>query len=79
MMGTKSLGEMREELRQKLAETGDDPIVWLENRIATGKRRGDRTDVLEGIKRVLERGAPKKSRKVRGKKRAPIKKKRASI
>jgi hypothetical protein len=62
-MGTKTLAEMREQIRRKLAATGEDPIAWLEKRIASGKRRGIRTDVLDSIKRVLQRPAPKKSRK----------------
>jgi hypothetical protein len=66
MMGTKSLRELREELRQRLAETGEDPIAWLEKRIAAGKRRGVGTDVLESLKRVLERSPSKKPRKPAG-------------
>jgi hypothetical protein len=60
MMGNKTLGTIREEFKAVLAATGDDPIRWLEKRIAAAKRRGDGTNVLEGAKRVLERGKPKK-------------------
>ena len=70
MMGTKTLAQMREELRRKLSETGEDAITWLEKRIAAGKRRDVRTDVLESIKRVLERRTPKKRPKSKAKARA---------
>ncbi len=35
MMGTKTLGEVKKDLRAALAETGKDPITWLEARIQT--------------------------------------------
>jgi hypothetical protein len=70
MMGTKTVAQMRVELRRKLSETGEDPIAWLEKRIATGKRRNVRTDVLESIKRVLQRPIPKKRAKSKAKARA---------
>jgi len=70
MMGTKTLAQMREELRRKLSETGEDPIAWLEKRIAAHKTRNVRTDVLESIKRVLERRSRKKHPKSKAKARA---------
>jgi hypothetical protein len=60
MMGPQTLAEMREELWQKLAETGSDPIEWLDKRIAARKRKGQTTDVYEAVKHVLER-RPKKA------------------
>jgi hypothetical protein len=45
MAGTKTLAQMREELRRKLSETGEDPITWLEKHIAAAKFRSLRTDV----------------------------------
>ena len=78
MMGTKTLREIREELWQKLAETGEDPIRWLEKRIAAGKRRGDQTDVLESLKRVLERPTPKTPAKRATKPKSQPKKKHAA-
>jgi len=45
-----------------LAATGDDPKGWLEKRLAAAKRQGRGTEVLEAVKRVLERGAKKKPR-----------------
>ncbi len=63
MMGNKTLGTIRKELRAVLAATGDDPNRWLEKRIVAAKRQGRGTEVLEAVKRVLERGAKKKPRK----------------
>ena len=61
MMGTKTLREIRDDFERALREdTGEDPMVWLEKRIAVGKRKGQPTDVLEAIKHVFER-LPKKS------------------
>jgi hypothetical protein len=65
MMGNKTLGEIREELRDALAATGEDPIAWLEKRISSGKRKGADTSVLLSLQHVLERGKPKKPRKPR--------------
>jgi hypothetical protein len=33
MMGPKTLGTIKKELRESLAKTGQDPIDWLEQRI----------------------------------------------
>ena len=63
MMGNKTLGTIRKELKAVLAATGDEPIRWLEKRIATAKRQGNGTEVLEAVKRVLERSEKKKPRK----------------
>jgi hypothetical protein len=54
MKRKRTLAEIGEELRRNLAS--------LETAIAGGKRRVG-TDVLESIKRVLERGTRKKPRK----------------
>ena len=51
MMGNKKLLTIREELRAALSKTAEDPIAWLEQRIATAKRRGTgTTKVLESLK-----------------------------
>ena len=63
MMGNKTLSTIRKELKAVLSANGDDPILVLEKRIATAKRQGVGTDVLESVKRVLERGEQKKKRK----------------
>lgn len=54
MIGTKKLSTIREEIEQALASTGEDPIKRLERRIALAKRKGDSTEVIEGLKRFLE-------------------------
>ena len=55
MMGPKKLSEIREELRQALATTGNDPIQWLDDRIreleSAGKPPNDATDVLHSPSR----------------------------
>jgi hypothetical protein len=67
MMGNKTLDTIRKEFGAVLARAGDDPSRWLENRIATAKRHGHGSEVLEATKRMLERGEKKNlARKVRG-------------
>jgi hypothetical protein len=61
MMGNKTLGTIRMELKSVLAKAEEDPSRWLEKRIATAKRQGDGSEVLEAAKRVLERGEKKKT------------------
>lgn len=63
MMGNKKLATIRDEVKAVLTSVADDPISWLEERIAAGKRKGSGTDVLESVKRVLERGTRKKRRR----------------
>jgi hypothetical protein len=63
MMGNKKLSTIRKELKAVLAATGDEPIRWLEDRISAAKRQGDGVEVLESVKRVLERGGQKKAPK----------------
>jgi hypothetical protein len=54
MIGTKKLGTIREEIEKALASDGADPIQKLECLIASAKGKGDRTDVMEDLKRFLE-------------------------
>jgi hypothetical protein len=54
MIGTKKLSTIRNEIEKALASTGADPIERLERRIASAKRKGDRTEVMEGLKQFLE-------------------------
>jgi hypothetical protein len=54
MIGTKKLSTIRREIEEALAPAGGDPIQRLEQQIASAKRNGDRTEVLEGLKRFLE-------------------------
>jgi hypothetical protein len=61
MIGTKQLSTIRNEIEKALASPGEDPIQRLERQIASAKRKGDRTEVLEGLKRFLE--SPRKRNK----------------
>jgi hypothetical protein len=61
MIGTKKLGTIRREIEEALAPASGDPIQRLERQIASAKRKGDRTEVLEGLKRFLE--APRKRKR----------------
>jgi hypothetical protein len=54
MIGTKKLSTIREELSKALASAGEDPIRWLEEQIAAAQQKGGGTEVLEGLRRVLE-------------------------
>lgn len=54
MIGTKKLGAIRNQIENALSTSDADPIRRLEQQIAAGKRKGDRTEVLEGLKRFLE-------------------------
>jgi hypothetical protein len=61
MIGTKKLSTIRSEIEEALAPAGGDSIQRLERQIASAKRQGDRTEVLEGLKRFLE--APRKGKR----------------
>ena len=59
MIGSTKLGAVRERLRDAVAATADDPLQWLEQRMAAAKNGAtagsDRTEVLESWQRILER------------------------
>ncbi len=61
MIGTKKLSTIHKEIEQALASTGADPIQRLERLIASAKRKGDLTEVMEGLKRFLE--SPRRKRR----------------
>jgi hypothetical protein len=63
MIGTKKLSTIRKQIEKSLASTGADPIQRLERQIASAKRKGDRTEVMEGLKRFLESYRSQKHRK----------------
>lgn len=64
MIGTKKLSTIRQEIEAALSSGDGDPLQRLERQIATAKRKGNRTEIMEGLKRFLE--APKrKSRRHR--------------
>ena len=54
MIGTKKLSTLRKQIEKALASPGTDPIQRLERQIASAKRKGDRTEVMEGLKRFLQ-------------------------
>ena len=63
MIGTKKLRAIRNQIEKALAATGADPIQRLERQIASAKRKGSRTEVIEGLKRFLESPRKGKHRK----------------
>ena len=63
MIGTKKLNTIRTEIEEALTPAGGDPIQRLERRIASARRKGDRTEVLEGPKRFRESAQKRKHRK----------------
>jgi hypothetical protein len=74
VIGTKKLSTIRHELQQALALTGDDPIRWLEERMAVPERQGptpsDESEVLQSLHRLLQakEKATKPKRRARAKK-----------
>jgi hypothetical protein len=65
MIGTKKLSTIQREIEEALAPAGGDPIQRLERQIASAKRNGDRTEVMECLKRFLESSRKRKRRKDR--------------
>ena len=63
MIGKRKLSTIRKQIETALASTGADPIQRLERQIASAKRKGDRTEVMEGLKRFLESPRKRKPRK----------------
>ncbi len=63
MIGTKKLSTIRKEIEKALASTDEDPIQRLERQIASAKRKGEGTEVMEGLKRFLESPEKRKLRK----------------
>jgi len=65
-MGPTKLSEIREQIRRAIAETGEDPLVWLEKQIKSAKRKTPRegTEVLSSLKRLLEENGKGKRSKV---------------
>jgi hypothetical protein len=65
MIGAKKLSTIRDEVEEAFSSSGADPVQRLEAQIASAKRKGNRTEVLEGLKRFLERSRKRKRRKQR--------------
>jgi len=53
MIGTKKLSTIRKQIEAAIESTGADPIQRLEQQIASAKRKGERSEVLEGLQRFL--------------------------
>ena len=66
MMGPKTLAEVREELRRRLAPKGEDPVEWLEKQIAVSPKD---SGVLRSLLAVLK-GPAKPKRRTKKTKRA---------
>lgn len=61
MIGSKKLSTIHQEIEQALASSGADLIQRLEQLIASAKRKSERAEVLEGLKRFLE--SPRRKRR----------------
>ena len=76
MIGPKKLSTIRHELRRALSTTGEDPIRWLEARIADAERHSPASaedgEVLRALHRFL--GAPERERGTGRNKRVGVKK-----
>jgi len=69
VIGPKKLSTVRQELTRALKATGEDPIRWLERRMAAPHRQGGaasgESEVLHSLRRFLEATGKKKPRKQR--------------
>jgi hypothetical protein len=65
MIGAKKLSTIRQQIETALAPNGGDPIQRLERQISSANRKGDRTEVMKGVKRFLE-STPKGRHRKRG-------------
>jgi len=69
MIGPKKLSTIRQELRQALADAGEDPIRWLEARVSVRRREkaadAGRSEILDSLQRFLEAAPCEKRRKRR--------------
>jgi hypothetical protein len=65
MIGTKKLSTIRKEIERAFTAPGENPIQRLERLIAASKRKGESTEVMEGLKRFLESTGKRKRRKHR--------------
>lgn len=67
MIGPKKLSVIRQELQHRLAALGNDPIRWLEERMAVPEHRGSPaskgSEVLDALRRIVEAPRTGKQRK----------------
>jgi hypothetical protein len=61
-MDPKNLGGIRDQMERALGSANADPIERLDRQIDFARRTGDRTEVLQGLKRFLESGGKGKRR-----------------
>jgi hypothetical protein len=62
MIGTTKLSTIRAKLEKAM---GPDPIAELDRQIAAAKREGEGTEIMEGLKRFLQRARKATRRKRR--------------
>jgi hypothetical protein len=62
MIGTTKLSEIRKKLEQAM---GPDPIAELDRQIANAKREGKGTEIMEDLKRFIQRARKATRRKRR--------------
>ncbi len=67
MIGPKKLSAIREELHTALAATSDDPLAWLEQRMAAPSGQGlaasGESEILHSLRRFLAAAGREKRRK----------------
>ena len=76
MIGSSKLSDIRNGLRHALDSTGEDPMQWLEERMANKRMsaRTERTEILESPQRFLKSpGTAKSPAKRRSKQRLSTK------
>ena len=58
MIGPKKLSTIRRELHRAMTTSGDDPLRWLEERMAVPAHEGvsasGESEVLQSLRRILE-------------------------
>jgi hypothetical protein len=56
MIGPKKLSTIRQELARALAATGDDPLCWLEERMAVPEHQSvaRESQVVHSLRRIVE-------------------------
>jgi hypothetical protein len=56
VIGTKKLSAIRKQIEEAWTSRSENPIQRLDRQITSAKRKGQRTEVMEGLKRFLESG-----------------------
>ncbi len=63
MIGTKKLVTIRKQIEKAFASPEADPIQRLDRQITSAIGKGDRSEVMAGLKRFLESPQKRKKRK----------------